>query len=222
LSVSQESTVLLSKRLQFHFPGRWYLTAVITLSILGISLFALMLVPDVDGIRLVIRITARSSLLLFGLAFTASALHHLWPCRFTQWLRANRRYVGVAFAASHAVHLAAIAAFARSAPAVFAESGDFRSRILGTVAYGFIVAMALTSSDAAMKFVGMRGWRVLHTAGAYYIWLIFFLAHLKRTPISSNYWIGVTLLLAMMALRLIAAARQKIKRSNGDAVTNSL
>src|SRR5579862_5883945 len=67
---------------------------------------------EVDGIRLVIRATARTSLLLFTLAFSAGALATLWPSGWTRWQRRNRRYLGLSFAVSHALHAAAIMAFA--------------------------------------------------------------------------------------------------------------
>src|SRR5262245_27239843 len=75
----------------------------------------------VEGVRLAIRLTARSSLALFCLAFTAGALARLFPGPFTRWQRANRRYLGLGFASSHAVHAAAIVALARLHPDTFAE-----------------------------------------------------------------------------------------------------
>jgi hypothetical protein len=62
-----------------------------------------------DGARAAIRFTARTSTILFLFAFTASALHRFWPGRVTRWIRLNRRYLGVSFAGSHAVHAMAIA-----------------------------------------------------------------------------------------------------------------
>ena len=72
---------------------------------------------EVEGVRMVIRFTARTSLLLFCLAFSAAALARLWPNAWTRWQRRNRRYLGVTFAASHAIHAVAIAAFAVMDPA---------------------------------------------------------------------------------------------------------
>ena len=63
-----------------------------------------------DGLRAVVRLTARTSLLLFLLAFAASAAYRLRPGPGTRWLLANRRYVGLSFASSHLVHLLAIVA----------------------------------------------------------------------------------------------------------------
>ena len=91
----------------------WRLTGVVGTAVTALALTAFVLTPDpVEGTRLAIRLTARTSLALFLLAFTASALVRLRPSPFTHWLRANRRYVGVSFAVSHAVHLAAVIALA--------------------------------------------------------------------------------------------------------------
>src|ERR1044071_716127 len=74
---------------------------------------------SIEGVRLVVRITARTSLLLFALAFTASAMIRLWPGTFTRWQRANRRQLGVSFAVSHLVHAAALIALASLDRALF-------------------------------------------------------------------------------------------------------
>jgi hypothetical protein len=77
---------------------------------------------EVDGVRMVIRFTARTSLLFFCLAFIAAALARLWPNAWTRWQCRNRRYLGVTFAASHAIHAVAIMAFAIMDPAAFAAA----------------------------------------------------------------------------------------------------
>ena len=42
---------------------------------------------DIEGVRLAIRATARTSLVLFALAFTASAIVDLLPSDATRWQR---------------------------------------------------------------------------------------------------------------------------------------
>src|SRR3979411_166262 len=101
------------------FEG-WRLFAVLTLGLIVLSIWiASMRQFEVDGVRMVIRFTARTSLLLFCLAFSAAALARLWPNAWTRWLRRNRRYLGVTFAASHGLHAIAIGCFAAMAPAAF-------------------------------------------------------------------------------------------------------
>jgi hypothetical protein len=86
----------------------WHLTGVVAGFIaLGALAVVVWHQGDVEGIRLVIRLTARVSLVLFSLAFTAAALARSLPNVWTRWQRRNRRYLGVSFAISHGVHLIA-------------------------------------------------------------------------------------------------------------------
>ena len=95
----------------------WRLTGVLSLLLAAMALYFLSVDGwDADGIRLVIRATARTSLVLFVLAFTASAMVELLPSEVTRWQRRNRRYLGVSFAVSHFIHLAAIVSLAWLGP----------------------------------------------------------------------------------------------------------
>ncbi|MFZ8483250.1 hypothetical protein ACO1NB_13785, partial [Staphylococcus aureus] len=77
---------------QNWFEG-WRLLTVLSLSLLVLSLWiASMRQFEVESVRMVIRFTARSSLLLFCLAFSAAALARIWPNGWTRWQRRNRRY----------------------------------------------------------------------------------------------------------------------------------
>ena len=51
----------------------WRLTGLLSLVLLAMALVFLARHPDVEGLRLVIRATARTSLVLFALAFSAAA-----------------------------------------------------------------------------------------------------------------------------------------------------
>ncbi len=95
----------------------------LTLILIGLSIWiAGMRQFEVDGVRMVIRFTARTSLLFFCLAFSAAALAQLRPNTWTRWQCRNRRYLGVTFAASHGLHALAIVAFAQMDPAAFAAA----------------------------------------------------------------------------------------------------
>ncbi|QOG16806.1 MULTISPECIES: hypothetical protein [Bradyrhizobium] len=191
---------------QGWFEG-WRLLAVLTLSLLALSLWiASMRQFEVEGVRMVIRFTARSSLLLFCLAFSAAALARLRPNPWTRWQRRNRRYLGLSFAASHAIHAAAIVAFANMDPAGFAGATSAASYIFGGIGYGFIVAMSATSFDRTAALVGPRAWRALHLVGGYYLWFQFMVSFGKRVPAMPLYAAFLVPLLAVMALRLIAMA----------------
>ncbi|HSW14129.1 MAG TPA: hypothetical protein VLI06_14885 [Solimonas sp.] len=191
----------------------WPLTGCITLALLVMSALLLTQHPGEEGVRLVIRATARTSLLLFVLAFTASALWRLWPGTWTRWQLRNRRYLGVSFAASHAIHLAAIVAFARLDPSEFGSISPVANRIVAGLAYVFIFAMAATSFDRMVAWMGARRWKLLHTAGAHYIWLIFMLSFAKRAIHEPGYLLGVLLLAMALGLRLKARAGGKDRQA---------
>ena len=114
---------------QNWFEG-WRLFAVLTLVLAGLCIWiAGMRQFEVDGVRMVIRFTARTSLLFFCLAFGAASLARLWPNPWTRWQRRNRRALGVTFAASHAIHAVAIACFAMMDPLGYAAATSAASYI---------------------------------------------------------------------------------------------
>ncbi len=133
------------------FEG-WRLFGLLTLTLIGLSIWiAAMRQFEVEGVRMVIRFTARTSLLLFCLAFSAAALVRLWPNAWTHWQRRNRRYLGVTFAASHAIHAVAITAFAMRDPAGFAAATSTVSYIFGGIGYLVILALTATSFDRTRR-----------------------------------------------------------------------
>src|SRR5438045_6930068 len=112
----------MSESRQDWFEG-WRLFAVLALTLLALSVWiAAMRQFEVEGVRMVIRFTARTSLLFFCLAFSAAALTRLVPNAWTSWQRRNRRALGATFAASHGIHAVAILAFALMDPTGFAAS----------------------------------------------------------------------------------------------------
>lgn len=171
----------------------------------ALTLMALAIVvvdPGVGGVRRVIRATARTSLLLFGSAFVASEAWRRFPNAWTSWLRQNRRHLGLGFAVSHGLHAAAIISFALMDPDRFRAASGTGNMISGGIAYVFIALMSLTSFDRTAAWVGPRAWKILHTSGAWYLWISFMIAFGKRLPMSPLYVLPLMLLLAMLALRL--------------------
>jgi DMSO/TMAO reductase YedYZ heme-binding membrane subunit len=156
-----------------------------------------------EGMHAVVRYTARSSLALFGAAFVASSVRVLWPTPATRWLLVNRRYLGVSFAVSHALHLAGILSLARMSSA-FRADVDMVTVVFG--GFGFVVAgvLAATSSNGAVAWMGARRWRALHKFGVYYLWFIFFVTYLPAAMARPGYIGFVAILIAMLGLRLWA------------------
>ena len=191
---------------QNWFEG-WRLFALLSLTLVALSLWISgMRQFEVDGVRMVIRFTARTSLLFFCLAFSAAALARLWPNAWTRWQRRNRRALGVTFAASHAIHAVAIACFAVMDPAGYAAATSVASYIFGGIGYAFIVAMAATSFDRTTRAIGARGWRLLHLTGGYYLLLQFMISFGKRIPDMPLHARFLIPLSAVFALRMMAMA----------------
>lgn len=190
----------------------WAVFGWISLLLLLMAAAILALMPDVQGLRQLIRATARTSLVLFVLAFTASAQWRLWPGAWSRWLRAHRRQVGLSMAVSHALHAAAIAGFAWMAPADFMARTSPGSLVSGGLAYAFIALMAATSFDRTAAWLGPRAWRWLHWSGMYYLWLSFMVSFGKRLPQSGGYALPLLVLAAALALRLWPAARPRTAR----------
>ena len=192
----------------------WRLTGLLSLLPAAMALYLLNVQGwDAEGIRLVIRATARTSLVLFVLAFTASAMVELMPSEATRWQRGNRRYLGVSFAVSHLIHLIAILSLASLDQVLFWKLTNISTIVLAGTAYLFIAAMAATSFDRAAAWLGPRKWRLLHLLGGWYIWISFAVAVGKRVPLDRFYWPMAALVLAAGIVRLIAMWRRSRRRA---------
>ena len=184
-------------------PRGWRIVAAVA-AVIAAMVLAILAVAGTDeaGIRVVIRATARTSVVLFCAAFVASSAARAWPGPTTRWLLANRRYVGVSFAVSHFVHLLAILALAGWSVSRMAADAGATTGILGGVAYVFVAAMTATSFDRTAAWLGPRRWKQLHTIGAYYIWFVFFASFVPRAFTSLVHVPFALLVIAALAVRL--------------------
>lgn len=199
-----------------RFEG-WRVFWVVTLALAAMALLFLgTLGWGTEGYRMVIRATARTSLALFLSAFLASSLLVLWPGSLTRWLRRNRRYLGLSFAMSHAIHLAAIVMFARTDPATFATLSNKGSIITGSIGYVFIALLAATSLDRMVAWLGPKLWQRIHTIGTWTICIFFFFTNGKRIPGSGWYLLPVAILFAAVIVKLIA----RRKKANGTGAAS--
>jgi sulfoxide reductase heme-binding subunit YedZ len=198
---------------QNWFEG-WRLFAVLAATLLALSVWiAGMRQFEVEGMRMVIRFTARTSLLFYCLAFSAAALARLWPNGWTRWQRRNRRTLGVTFAASHGIHAVAITAFALMDPAGFAAATSIASYVFGGIGYACIIAMTATSFDRTAKAFGTQAWRRLHLTGGYYLLFQFMVSFGKRIPDMPLYALFLIPLAAVFALRMISMAAARTPRT---------
>ena len=195
----------------------WRLTIALGIGLLALTALELAVWGTAEeGIRVVVRSTARSSILLFALAFTASSLRALWHHPASAWLLANRRYIGVSYAVSHVFHAAARVALYPASPE-FATSLNPVTLVGGGIAYAFTLAMAATSNDAAVAALGRRRCRRLHWIGGWYIWLIFAQSYLPRAAMSIAYLPAGLLVIAILGLRIVRARKTKAAASSSPA-----
>lgn len=173
---------------------------------IGAIVAALLVTPiDAEQANLAARWTARVALPLFLAAYLAGSLARQYPGPLTHALRRRRRQWGLGFALAHLIHLGALGVNVL----VFGPERSIASLIPGGIAYGLIVLMAATSSDAAMRRMG-RGWHWLHLVGIHYIWFIFFASYAKRIAdpdLMTTGLIFTPIMLAALALRLYGSRK---------------
>ena len=150
----------------------WALTGWISVALVAMSALVLAAAGTGEGgVRMLIRATARSSALLFLVAFLARPLRQLWRSDTTAFALKNRRYFGVSMAVSHLIHGLAIVWLIAGFPGAYESNAVTLAG--GGLGFVFIAAMAATSSDAAFKKLGRARWQLLHRTGAWYVWFIF-------------------------------------------------
>ena len=188
----------------YKFQG-WNLVKVSTIAI--VILLALILIfhgINEPSMAIVIRLTARTSCILFLLAFCASSLRRFKSNKFTRWLLQNRRYFGLSMAVSHGFHAIAIIGAAILSTEIPTDNHG------GNLGYLFIIAMTITSFRYPASFLGERGWQILHTVGMYYLWLAFIYSFSNRLDESLLIYLPfVSLLIIAIALRLVRVFNQK-------------
>ncbi len=140
----------------------WRLFAVLAVAVLCMTALVLALqAQPVEGLRSAIRATARSSFALFLAAFLASSLATLVPGPGTRALLRERRYLGLAFAFSHAVHALLILAYWKLFPETFWSGRSVAANIPGSIGYLFILLLTLTSFRTPARLLGPRAWKAL-------------------------------------------------------------
>jgi methionine sulfoxide reductase heme-binding subunit len=195
------------------FIGGWKLFWLLAAIVLALSAAILALHPDrVEATRLVIRVTAYTSFVPFLAAFLATPLATLVPNGFTRGLLRERRYLGLSFAFSHLVHLAAIVAYGGLNPE-FWPSRSALTNTPGTIGYVFIALLAATSFRVFSRHISATAWKRLHTVGVWVIAIVYGLSFLKRIPtVSTLYAIPFAIFCAAVVVRLVGKRLQGKKR----------
>jgi sulfoxide reductase heme-binding subunit YedZ len=157
------------------------------------------------GLRAAIRATARTSLVLFVLAFVASSINSLWRGPRGKWLLRNRKFLGNGLAASQGVHALFIGWLWALVGDRLLRSIDPTSLYGGLFGYALLLAMVVTSFPGPARWLGRRRWVVLHKLGMYAIFGIFVFSYLGSAlagrPVGV---VAVVVLLVAQALRFAA------------------
>lgn len=181
---------------------KWTLVkTIIGASILFFASIYMIFGFDEEATRQIIRWSARISFTLFCAAFVASSLHDWIQNRFSTWLLANRRYIGISFAIIHLIHLKFLLTLQHFFHPVF-DLAATTSLFAGGIAYFFVVAMLLTSFQTFARHLSARQWKVLHTIGGYWIWGIFMSSYSKRALTEYGHIPLVMILLFVLILRI--------------------
>ncbi|MFJ4440757.1 hypothetical protein ACIPZ8_01545 [Pseudomonas sp. NPDC089422] len=191
----------------------WGLFSMLALLVLIVTTVALLWQPQlVDGLRSAIRTTARTSFALFLATFLASSLAFLLPNSTTKALLRERRILGLAFAFSHLLHGILILAYAQLFPDIFWAGRTAATNIPGSVGYLFILLLSLTSFSWAMKTLGGRAWKLLHSTGTWLIAADFCLSFGKRIPMNAWYALGFCIIFSAIVLKVTAKLAQRNHR----------
>ena len=197
----------------FRYQG-WSLFNLIAALVLLMTALILIINPDLtEGVRSAIRATARSSFVLFLLAFTASAFAVLVPSPLSKSLVRERRFIGLAFAFSHLVHALLIYWYGQL-NTEFWPGRTTLGNVPGTVGYVFILLLALTSFKSTTRLIGTTAWKRLHTTGMWVVAAIFVYSNFKRIPMSDWYVLPFGLICAATAIRLVGKLAQANKRQS--------
>ena len=177
-------------------------------------------VPHTDfhsarGMEPIILRSVRCALPLFCVAFTASSLAILWPGTFTRWLLANRRYIGLAFAAGMAWHFGFVAFMIWS----FGNPLSILSTVLDLIGFIFLLLLTLTSSQWAARRLGAANWRRIHKVGVYVIWLLATEIYLYSIQGGADlaHYLAFGALLGAWMLRVAAWAKRRLSRRKQSA-----
>ena len=194
-----------------HSKGLWAFDLVKWTVIGSFILFGCLLLlfgTGEEGLRHLIRWSARMSFTLYCIAFSVSALHLIFKNSFTWWLRMNRKYFGISFAIVHLIHLVFIVILQLAFHPVF-ELARTSSLVGGAIAYFFVVTMLMTSFETFSSYLSPFFWKILHTAGGYWIGMIYFSSYFKRADTEPIHWIPVAILVLIVLIRILKFSRSR-------------
>ena len=122
------------------------------------------------------------------------------------------RYLGLAFAFSHAVHALLILAYWKLFPETFWSGRSVAANIPGSIGYLFILLLTLTSFRTPARLLGPRAWKALHSTGTWVLAGIFCLSFFKRIPMGGWYVLAFATIFSAIVLKLTAKLAVRLRR----------
>ncbi len=156
-----------------------------------------------EGAHAVVRWTARTSLVLFALAYVARPLVQLRPTRTWRAVLAYRKWIGLGFATSHGFHLAGIIAISWPDPGAFIRSQN-PTIVIAVATFLLLGAMAVTSVERVRKAMSPKAWKRLHRTGMHFAWVSFFATYAAAIAASPVYAVPTVLLAVIAGVRAAA------------------
>jgi hypothetical protein len=180
----------------------WTLVEVVTLALVAaIAAVLWQLGVTEAGAHAVVRLTARSSAVLFALALAAPGLPRL--LRSGRWIASRERYLLAALVVSHALH--ALAIVAHRSLAVAPRPEPWFVLVGGGLGYAMIGLLAVTSFGVPAS-AAPRALRTLRAAAWAIVWLVFAAAYTLRVLFESAAFLPLALMLyGALAVRIAAA-----------------
>jgi DMSO/TMAO reductase YedYZ heme-binding membrane subunit len=160
------------------------------------------------GARGMIVWTARTSLVLFTLAYIARPLVQLRPAPATKALLAQRKWIGLGFAVSHGFHLIAILWLASPDFGAFVRSQD-PTIVVAAATFVFLGIMSVTSIEAVKRAMSARTWRRLHWTGLQLAWLSFATTYTFAIAVNPLYALPAAIVLGAAGIRIAAWVRAR-------------
>ena len=193
--------------------GVRFVATVVALDLLLLAVLRTSLDVDLEALAVSARWTARYAVVWFLGAFTASALVRRWPGPVTRWILERRRWIGVSFAITLYVHLGVLVEMAWRWPDEFLGAIPIPSLVVGGTTYAFVLAQALTSNDAAVRWLGAARWRRLHLIGSHLVWLALLLGTVPRALQAPPWWALTVAIGALVPLRIRTRSTRRDGRS---------
>ena len=148
----------------------WLITAPISLAMV----LAMMRVDlsHAEGVSSMIQLSVRCAVPWLYLAFAASSMPVVFPGSFSRWLLRNRKFIGLCFAAAMAWQAFFILWLVGIHSDYYVNYVYVLSDVVeGVVGYALLIAMVLTSFKFGRSRLTPRQWKLLHTAGIYWLWV---------------------------------------------------